>query len=291
MTRLAAGVFAALCCALVPGIPSTLSLQDAPPAAARFVNARLETRGAESALGRQLAAIASSRQEPGWIGYAVPAVPGESNCEADRPARVYLEGRPKKPEVRLEPTEGTRVMTVLLRAEAGRIQRIRQFSADCELDAGGLPVSWLTGVTAAQSVAALENLVEDGAESPERLSQSALTAIALHRDPAAQVAVENLASARYPIAVRKRAAFWLAVSRGTPGFEALRRMVAAEADSRFRRELVFPLSLVHRPEAVGLLVRAAREDASLDVRKQAMFWLSRSDEPAAVKFTEEILKK
>jgi len=290
MTRLAAGLLAAFSCALVT-VAARMPPQEAQSSPARFVNARVETRVADGALGRQLAALPAGRKDAMWIGYSVPAVPGDSGCEADRPARIYLEGRPKKPEVRQEPTEGTRVMTVLFRAEAGRFQRVRQVSSDCELDAGGLPVLWLTNVSAAQSVAALKDFVTGIDDSSDRLSQPALTAIALHRDPAAQAAIEAFASARYLTPIRKRAAFWLAASRGSAGFEALRRMAAAETDSGFRRELVFPLSVVHRPEAVDVLVRMAREDASLDVRKQAMFWLSRSDDPSAVKFTEEILKK
>ena len=55
-----------------------------------------------------------------------------------------------------------------MRVEKRRIDRVRVFSADCELDAGGLPVSLLTGVKAADSLALLESIVADVAGDPAR---------------------------------------------------------------------------------------------------------------------------
>ena len=56
-------------------------------------------------------------------------------------------------------------MVVLFRVVSRQVERVRVFSEDCALDAGGREVTWLTGVRPAESVALLESLV---AAQPER---------------------------------------------------------------------------------------------------------------------------
>lgn len=249
----------------------------APSDQPRFVNARVETRQAAGSLARVFPDLVA-HATPAWIGYAVPAMPGgHQRCEPDRPARAYLEGRPARAD-RTEPDHpaagGRENIAVLFRAEGGKVQKVRLFSMDCDLDAGGLPVTWLTGVGGAESVALLRGMLHDRPTTGSEVRENSLVmAIALHEDPAAQRALEALVAAGQPMAVRKRAAFWLGSARGDEGFDTLRRMLASQDDPAFRRELVFPVSLSRRQESVDVLIRLAREDASADVRKQAMFWL------------------
>ena len=54
-------------------------------------------------------------------------------------------------------------MIVLFRVENRSLERIRVFSEDCQLDAGGRPVRWLENVRPADSIALLESYV--GAQS------------------------------------------------------------------------------------------------------------------------------
>ena len=51
---------------------------------------------------------------------------------------------------------------ILLRAEKHRVMKIRVVSEECALDAGGLPLVWLTEVKPAESVAMLTTFVRDG---------------------------------------------------------------------------------------------------------------------------------
>ena len=76
-----------------------------------------------------------------------PSADGTSMATRDRarPGAVKLEGSDR--------------MVVLFRVAERRVDRIRVFSEDCELDAGGRPVTWLDGVRPADSVALLESLV------------------------------------------------------------------------------------------------------------------------------------
>jgi hypothetical protein len=248
----------------------------------RFFNARIETRAvATGSFASAVSEAVGARQSAGWIGYAVPMVAGRHHiCDSGQYAsRTYLEGRPEDTETSLD--EDTAEMdgvslVVLVRAEGRRRQKIRVFSSNCEIDAGGLPVAWLTGVEPAESVAWLQGLVTAD-ESTERRHRSqgepAVMAIALHRDASAQRSMEKFASAGQPEKVRKQAIFWLAAARGRAGFEALRRLLATETSEDFRHELVFPISMCHQPEVVDTLMNLAREDGSTKVRKQAMFWL------------------
>ena len=65
------------------------------------------------------------------------------------------QGQPAGP-VKLE---GADTMIVLFRVVNRQVERVRVFSEDCQLDAGGREVTWLTGVKPAESIALLESLI------------------------------------------------------------------------------------------------------------------------------------
>lgn len=255
-----------------------------PDATPRIVNAQLDTRPAGPGLERTFAALAASSQSASWIGYAVATVPGEHHmCDGGEPGRwsaTFLEGHrtisPAGEVRRSVALEASLSVAVLFRVERTNVQKIRVFSPDCELDAGGLPVHWLTGVSSADSVSLLAGYVRNQADrraddSPS--DNSALLAIALHADASAMRALQRFASPGQPDAVRKHAAFWLGSTRGREGFDTLQRLVRGEASVAFRRDLVFPLSLSREPEAIDLLIELARKDPGVAVRQQALFWL------------------
>src|SRR5919201_3366145 len=101
--------------------------------------------------------------------------------------------------------EGPETMFVLFRVEQKAVQKIRTFTPDCELDAGGRTIYWLEGVAPADSIALLASLATatdehrttQTAQSAQasqtardeqknrRLTGPALAAISLHRDAAA----------------------------------------------------------------------------------------------------------
>ena len=87
---------------------------------------------------------------------------------------------------------------MLVRLLDGRVERLRTVGDDCPLDAGGRTVYWLQGVTPADSMKYLETLLKPtdslNPAQEQRLSQSAVSAIALHRDPSADVILDRLAT-------------------------------------------------------------------------------------------------
>ena len=166
---------------------------------------------------------------------------------------------------------------VLFRVADKRVGKIRVFTDDCELDGGGLPVHWLTDVKPKESIGLLAFFVEGASEPAKvgrKLSESAIAAIALHADPAADSTLEKFVEAKRPEEVRKNTAFWLGNLRGQKGYEILRRVVREDPSDKVREHCTFALHLSKVPGAVNAMIDAARNDKSAHVRGQALFWLS-----------------
>lgn len=260
---------------------------------ARLANAKLEVRSASEGLPKTVRALAGGRAEPAWIGYAVPAPGRHQMCcysSLDRFERVpcaggcFLEEENRSSTFINSSDAGNcaghgpdRDLLVLLRIEGGRVHRIRVFSRDCALDAGGLPVLWLTGVEPAESVAFLSGFVNDGSlekKKQKHSRESALAAIAFHDDPSADAALEGFTAPGQAPRVREQAAFWLGNARGKPGYQVLRRLAFEEPDEQLRRHVTFALSQSGQPEAAETLIAMAKKDKSPAVRGQALFWLA-----------------
>ena len=109
--------------------------------------------------------------------------------------------------VHLEPPNS---VIVLVRVEGNVITRIRNVSPNCEIDAGGVPVHWLSDVQPGQSVAFLLTLVPDR----ERIGDGALSAIAMHADASADQALERFLAPDQPQSVRQRVVSWEGSYRG-----------------------------------------------------------------------------
>lgn len=256
------------------------------------VNAKFATRPVTAGLTREFRALLESLPGPAWIGYAVPLVPGDHHmcchdCEREGAGIVArgckLEGEGSFSLQSGEPgrveLEGPRQMWILFRAAGARVAKIRVFSEDCRLDAGGLPFYWLTGVHPEESVELLSGFVRGKTgsageeDNEEHVAQGALAAIALTEDPAADRAFDRFVAADEPASVRAHATFWLGAARGRHGLELLRRMVQGDPSERVREQAVFGLSISKQPESLPALIDAAHR-GSTGVRGQAIFWLA-----------------
>ena len=148
---------------------------------------------------------------------------------------------------------------VLARMEGGRVSRIRTFTPDCDLDAGGMPVVWLTDVKPDDSIAWLAPLVAaapDTGELHDRVGKTAMNAIALHNAPAADRALESFVAPARPEWLRSDTAFWL-------GIDARRgRRAAADAHDRAGPERQGPREGDLRP--VGQQGAGGADDADRD---------------------------
>jgi HEAT repeat protein len=184
-------------------------------------------------------------------------------------------------------------LTILIRVEDRRIVKLQTVTPDCEVDAGGLPVVWLEGVSPADSASWLTAQIRstDGnGQRESRVVQAAITALVWHAGDAPIKTVVALARQDGRPYVRSQALFWLSQRAGQEAVAAIRSAVDDDPETEVKRKAVFALSQLPKDEGVPLLVQIARTNRNLEVRKQAMFWLGQSKDPRAVSFFEEVLK-
>jgi hypothetical protein len=213
-----------------------------------LINAQVDTRavsaGLDQELRRLVAAASQPAGQPAWIGYSVPA---------SRTARLgceYVRDSFSSPGViHLEPPEQA---VILFRAEGSVVGQIRALSADCEIDAGGVQVHWLTGVKPAESIALLATFAVDA----DRAGFGAVSAIAAHSDRAA--------------------------------LDTLVKLGHDDRNPRLQRQAIS--ALVNVSDGVPALIQFVKNPPDAAVRKQAMNSLQQSRDPRALQFFEDLLK-
>jgi HEAT repeats len=275
--------------------------QNSADEAPKVVNGRVETRALSGSLSHEFQNLLSKTAGPIWVGYAEPQVAedrllccGDYDVMRDRVrgrcGSCRLEGHDDGTNITSRDggnvrLEGGQRIVVLFRVEQKQIGKIRVVSEDCMLDAGGRSVIWLTGAKPTESVVWLKGFVleeKTSGHGKHSLSESALTAIAMHADAAADRALESFVTPDKPEELRKETTFWLGEARGKAGLAALEKMARNDPSSDVREEISFAYSVSHEPEALGDMIRMAHEDGSAQVRGQALFWLAQKAGEKAV---------
>ena len=262
-----------------------------------FVNARIVARPAQPDVARAIGAIVKAQVEPAWIGYSVPALNNDSfgrgdgwseRCRLEQQRVDPATNTPVQGPIRLEPAPN---LMVLVRLQTNEIQRVRTLSGDCQVDAGGLQVYWMGDVNAAQSVEFLKTLVTNPALNiaARDHSESALSAMALHRDAAASAAILDVAKNGAP-RMRQRALVWIARRAESQAVGIISQAIDNDPDAEVRKQAVSALGQLPRNEGIPLLIKLARSHTNPVVRKQAMQRLGQSNDPRALSFFEEVLR-
>ena len=280
----------------------------------RVTNGRLNAQPAGANLDATFRRLVAAQSEAAWIGYAVAAVnrnEGRACCTGDTwisDGMVFTNGRlatcglepssssttrrpADQPALMQNPVrlEGPDSIVVLFRVEEKAVQRIRIVSPDCELDAGGRTVQWLDGVSAPDSIKLLSTFVSRTAAKSDRLTDVAVSAIAMHRDDAADVELERLAGSENPEFVRKKVTFWLGNARGKRGFDVVKKVATNDPSVDVRKSAMMALSQSTDDQSIPELIRFARNDASSVVRGEAIFWLAqKAGQRAAGEITRAI---
>jgi hypothetical protein len=262
----------------------------------RVTNGQLQVRPATGPLDREIRDLASRATEPTWVGYAVPSANPDSRmccwnngvnvtCGLESGGTSTAAPPPATGPVRLDSGD---MFFVLYRLEQGDVTRIRTFSEECALDAGGRPLQWIIGISSRESVALLSTYAT---ASTRRIADAALSALAMHAEPAALDTLVKLARGAETAHVRGQALFWLSQRAGQKAVGTITDAIEKDPETDVKRRAVFALSQLPRDEGVPLLINVARTHTNPAVRKQAMFWLGQSKDPRALKFFEEILLK
>jgi HEAT repeat protein len=275
-----------------------------------ITNGRVTTQDAGVPFVQSFRTLMSAQTDVTWIAYSVPVVDGERSMCCDGSDSVYFNssGRDCCSSCSLEPSGGQQVaktpappgaaatiqlegadrMTVLIRVVDRQVDRIRIFSHDCSLDAGGRTVVWLNDVGPADSIALLESFAQ--AEARSRVVDGAIAAIALHRDAAADAALDRLLAASQPVSTRKKVTFWLGNARGARGLDTLRRVLREDPAADVRKSAVFGVSQSPEPGAFDLLANLARSDTSTAIRSEAVFWIAQKEDKRAPGVVLEVLE-
>lgn len=235
-----------------------------------LVNAKLDAHSAAGGFEAAYRPLLAAQPQPAWIGWTVPAVRSYTmGCEY-----VYRDGQTNAGQgvVHLEPPDHA---VILIRVDQGVVSRVRYVSPDCEIDAGGAPLHWLTDVQPADSVALLATLVSER----EPGSSNAMGAIAMHADASADQALDRFAGATEPLSIRQRTVSLLASERGHHGFEVVKALIANDADERVKERAVQSLGSSKDPGALELLLDTARRNSDPKLRAQAVGTLARRPEP------------
>lgn len=248
----------------------------------RLSNGRIESHAAAN-ISRDVPALAATLTEPMWIGYAQPLIEGDHQmCDYWNDGRMITQSTDP---IRLEPAD---FFFVLFRVEDKQITRIRTYSANCPLDAGGKAVHWFTNVPVGDSLNYMKTFM--GPNATRRLNDSAVTVISLTKGDQALNELLTLAKDGATTQIKGNALFWLAQRAGQKAIGTITNAIENDPDTKVKERAVFALSQLPKDQGVPLLIEQARTNKNPAVRKQAMFWLGQSKDPRALKFFEEILK-
>lgn len=250
-------------------------------------NGRVETKAATS-IDREIAAVGTSA-DPAWLAWRVPMIDGERNmCStwySDRSGYVRGETLERNDNDYTQPKiapptgpvslEGGTGLVILVRVIDGKVERIRSVSDDCPMDAGGRSFTWLNGITGTESLQFLDAFLRRDNVSLQQqraFGDSAASAIALHRDPAADAMLDRIATSDPNSDNRRRAATWLAQYRGAHGFATLRTLIASEKDPSTRLSFVTSLGQTRQPGTAEALLSLAQKDPDPKIRAEAVYW-------------------
>lgn len=110
-------------------------------------------------------------------------------------------------------------------------------------------------------------------------------------DPAAEDELIRLAKFDSDTKVREQALFWLAQKAGKRATAALTDAIQNDPETDVKKKAVFALSQLPKDESVPQLIHVADTNSNPVVRKEAFFWLGQSQDPRALAYLEQVLKK
>ncbi|GLC25461.1 HEAT repeat domain-containing protein [Roseisolibacter agri] len=178
---------------------------------------------------------------------------------------------------------------VVLDVSGGSVQQVRFYvggkwrpADERVLDLGEVP--------AAEAAGLLLRLAQgDDLRAEPNAQRSAIFPATLGADVVAWPALLRIAKdTQRPREARRQALFWLGVGAGEAATAGLTELVD-DADREVRLQAVYALSRRPANEGVPALIRIARTHKDPAMRRQAMHWLGRSEDPRAVALFEELL--
>ena len=159
-----------------------------------------------------------------WIGYAQPMIDGNHEmCDYWNDGRRMTQSTDP---IRLEPAD---FFFVMFRVEEKQITRIRTYSANCPLDAGGKAVHWFTNVSVNDSVNYMKTFMSPNAT--RKMNDSALTVLALTEGDQPLNELLTLAESGPTAQIKGQALFWLAQRAGQKAIGTITAAIENDPDT------------------------------------------------------------
>jgi hypothetical protein len=133
----------------------------------------------------------------------------------------------------------------------------------------------------------LENKSADNAQFREKLTFD----FSQNSDPGAEDELLHMAKFDSEAKVRGQALFWIAQKAGKRATGALTDAIQNDPETDVKKKAVFALSQLPKEEGVPQLIHVADTNTNLTVRKEAFFWLGQSQDPRALAYLEQVLKR
>jgi HEAT repeat protein len=133
----------------------------------------------------------------------------------------------------------------------------------------------------------LENKSIDDARFREKLTFD----FSQNSDSGAEEELLHMAKFDSEAEVRGQALFWIAQKAGKRATEALTDAIQNDPETDVKKKAVFALSQLPKDESVPQLIHVADTNSNPAVRKEAFFWLGQSQDPRALAYLEQVLKR
>jgi hypothetical protein len=148
---------------------------------------------------------------------------------------------------------------------------------------------WLGAQRGHDGLLALRRLLQN--EQDSKLRQKLVFDLSINSDTSAIDDLIVMAKSDPDSGVRGQALFWLAQKAGKKAIGALNAAIENDPNFEVKKKAVFALSQLPREESVPQLVRVADTNSNFAIRKEAIFWLGQTNDPRAIAYIEEVLKR
>jgi hypothetical protein len=148
---------------------------------------------------------------------------------------------------------------------------------------------WLGAQRGHDGLVALRQLIKTETD-PEFRKKLAFD-LSVNSDPAAVDDLLQMAKSDPDSGARGQALFWLAQKASKKAVAAISNAVENDPNVEVKKKAVFALSQLPKDESIPQLEHVANTNSSPEVRKAAIFWLGQTNDPRALAYLEDLLKR
>jgi len=182
------------------------------------------------------------------------------------------------------------VTGIALHADPAADEALERFAAPGQAESlRDKAIFWMGAARGRRGYEALRRIVTGDAS--DHIRDKAIFALSVSQEPQAVDTMIAVAHDDPNGHVRGQALFWLAQKAGKKAMGAITEAVDRDPDTEVKKKAVFALQQLPGGQGVPMLIQVAQTNKNPAVRKQAMFWLGQSNDPRALAFFEEVLKR